>query len=36
MLPDRDLGRGRSAGAAASGQALVGAAFARLKTGDIK
>ena len=35
MRPDRDLDRDR-AGAAASGQALVGAAFARLKTGDIK
>ena len=36
MLPDRDRGRaGRAgrAGAAASRQALVGAAFARLKTG---
>ena len=31
MRPDRDPGRGRRAGAAASGQALVGAALARLK-----
>ena len=32
MRPDRDPGRGRRAGAAASGQALVGAVLARLKT----
>ena len=31
MRPDRDLGRGRRAGAAASGQALVCVASARLK-----